>query len=195
MQEGLVRKVVAQYLKENSERFRLQTGSGPDILKEGGAVIEVKGTQFTGGLGEVLKQLAVYAFSHADLELALPYDAISLELIHGLLVIENAIAFRTPGRERRIGVFLVGEVHLPSVEEGTYGVFKFNSATELYGRVRGELESNARLPYDTPTEKAIERTAALAVEVGKRLKDWLRIQCIESSWSYKVILKEAGETR
>lgn len=189
MKENTVRKVIIAFLREQRQRFTPTQGAGPDILKEDGTAIEIKGS----GVGRgTLAQLTKYAFTHSDLEFALPYDAAGLDLIYGLWVIEHAIARRTTGRERRLGVYIVGKVKLPSVEEGTYGVYRFNSVTELLNRINGDLQYSASLSYDIATEEAIERTSALALEVNERMKDWLKTQCIETPMSYKVKLHGAN---
>lgn len=185
MDENTVRNVMTIFLKEQGQRFKPMSGAGPDILKEDGVAIEIKGSQV---LSKALEQLTRYAFTHSDLELALPYDALKLDFIYGLWTIEHAIARRTIGRERRIGVYIVGKIELPKVEEGTYGVFQFNSVTELLDRINGDLQYSASLPYDTATEEAIDRTSKVALEVNKRIKDWLKTQCIETQMSYKVKL-------
>lgn len=189
MDENTVRKVMIAFLKEQRQRFKPMSGAGPDILKEDGTAIEIKGSRV---LRATLEQLTRYAFTHSDLELALPYDALELDFVYGLWVIEHAIARRTTGRERRLGVYIVGRVELPGVEEGTYGVFRFNSVTELLDRINGDLQYSASLSYDTATEEAIKRTLALALEVNERIKDWLKTQCIETPMSYKLKLQGAN---
>lgn len=187
MDENTVRKVMTIFLKEQGQRFKPMSGAGPDILKEDGVAIEIKGSRV---LSKALEQLTRYAFTHSDLALALPYDALKLDFIYGLWVIEHAIARRTTGRDRRVGVYIVGKVELPKVEEGTYGVFRFNSVTELLDRINGDLQHSASLPYDTATEEAIDRTSKVALEVNKRIKDWLKTQCIETQMSYKIKFQE-----
>jgi len=188
MDENTVRKVMTTFLKEQGHRFNPMSGAGPDILKEDGTAIEIKGSRV---LTKTLVQLTKYAFTHSNLELALPYDALKLDFIYGLWVIEHAIANRTVGRERRVGVYIVGKIELPKVEEGTYGVFQFNSVTELLDRINGDLQYSASLPYDTPTAEAIGRTSKLTLELNERIKDWLKTQCIETSMSYKVKFQDA----
>lgn len=185
MDENTVREVIIAFLKEQRQRFKPTSGAGPDILKEDGTAIEIKGSRTQ---RRTLEQLTRYAFTHSDLELALPYDALELDFIYGLLVIEHAIARRTTGRECRLAVYIVGRVELPGVEEGTYGVYRFNSVTDMLDRINGDLQYSASLPYDTATEEAIDRTTKLAVEANECIKDWLKIQCIETPMSYKIKL-------
>ncbi len=189
MDENTVRRVMIAFLKEERQRFKPMGGAGPDILKEDGTAIEIKGSRVP---QRTLDQLTRYAFTHSDLELALPYDALEPVFVYGLWVIEHAIARRTIGRERRLGVYIVGKVELPSVEEGTYAVFRFNSVTELLDRINGDLQYSASLPYDTATKEAIKRTSALALEVNERIKVWMKTQCIETPMSYKVKLQGAN---
>lgn len=188
MDEDTVRKVMTTLLKEQGQRFKPMSGAGPDVLKEDGTALEIKGSQV---LPKTLVQLTKYAFTHSDLELALPYDALKLDFIYGLWVIEHAIARRTIGRERRVGVYIVGKVELPKVEEGAYGIFRFNSVTELLDRINGDLQYSASLPYDTATTEAIDRTSKVALKVNERIKDWLKTQCIETPMSYKIKLQDA----
>ena len=185
MDEDTVRKVLVAFLEQQGQRFKPMRGAGPDILKEDGTAIEVKGSRLP---ARTLEQLAGYAFTHRNLEFALPYDALGLVFIYGLWVVEHAIARRSPGTERRLGVYIVGKVELPSVQENTYGVYRFNSVTDLLNRINGDLQYSASLPYDVTTEKAINRTSKLAEQVDMRIKDWLKTQCIETPLSYKVKL-------
>ncbi len=186
MDENTVRRIMIAFLEEQRQRFKPTVGAGPDILKEDGTAIEIKGSQLP---QRTIGQLTRYAFTHSDLELALPYDALVPDFVYRLLVIEHAIARRTVGRERRLGVYIVGKVELPSIEEGTYAVFRFNSVTELLDRINGDLQYSASLPYDIATEEAIKRTSTLALEINERIKVWLKTQCIETSISYKVKLR------
>jgi hypothetical protein len=189
MDENTVRRVMIAFLEEQRQRFKPMGGAGPDILKEDGTAIEIKGSRVP---QRTLEQLTRYAFTHSDIELALPYDALEPDFVYGLWVIEHAIARRTTGRERRLGVYIVGKVELPHVEEGTYAVFRFNSVTELLDRINGDLQYSASLPYDIATEEAIKRTSALALEVNERIKVWMKTQCIETPMSYKVKLQGAN---
>jgi len=100
LEEETVRKVVSKYLEKNRLHFKLSKGAGPDIIKEGGIVLEVKGSRVKDDLPGTLKQLTNYAFSYANLELAIPVAVLSLQFIYALFGIEAGIHFYTLGRQR-----------------------------------------------------------------------------------------------
>lgn len=190
IREETVRKVIINYLRKSYLRFRITKGAGPDILKEGGIALEVKGSKAKDDLAGVLKQLTRYAFSYADLELAIPIDILSLSFIYSLFGIEASIYFYTLGRQRSISIYMVGEVTLPDTPPRTYGIYKFNSVKDLLERINTELQYWTRVSSDANMDEAIDMVSRTVLEIDLRIRNWAQEQLINPPYlSYKVQLQ------
>lgn len=189
MREETVKKVIVAHLKMQNQRCKLTKGAAPDILKDGVA-LEIKGSKFD--KPPVLKQLTGYAFSYADLEIALPYDALSLDFLYALWCIECSIKSFALGRQRCIAVYLVGEVSSPATSPGLYSVYKFSSVKDILDEWNAEVTSSAYLPYGTNIDEAISRTSGIASGLDDRMRLWLKTKYIEANWTNKVSLQEGS---
>lgn len=192
MEEKTVKKVIIAYLKMQNQRFKLTKGAAPDILKDGIA-LEIKGSKFD--KPPVLKQLIGYAFSYADLEIALPYDAITLDFIYALWCIECSIKSFALGRQRSISVYLVGEVSPPKAPPSLYSVYKFSSVKDILDEWNAEVTSSAYLPYGTNIDEAISKTSEIVSGLDDRMRLWLKTKYIEAGWTHKVSLQDGNDEK
>ncbi|MCJ7743189.1 MAG: hypothetical protein MUO99_01335 [Dehalococcoidales bacterium] len=190
IEEETVRKVIIKYLEKNQAHFKLTKGAGPDIIKEGGIALEVKGSRVKNDLSGALKQLTGYAFAYAELELAIPIDTLSLGFIYSLFGIEAGVHFYSLGRQRSIAIYLVGEITLPDTAPRSYGVYKFSSVKDLLERINTELQSWTRFPSDVNMNETIDKVSKTVIELDERIRNWAQEQLVNAPYlSYKVELE------
>ncbi len=178
MTELQVRKVILSYLAEIGERFTGQQGSGPDILRDGGA-LEVKGSRFP--LRRSLHQIVEYAFRYRTVALAVPVDAVSVALLLRLYVVEAALSAARP-ELAKVGLYVVsGE------GDSGYAVLAFPSAERLLMGVLRQLRTQAATTGSLEEPAQRESVKALAiVGLDERLQALLRREA-DSLFAWAVV--------
>jgi len=89
MKEETMRLVMIKYFQSNNIEVIPQRGAGPDLHIKGKGVVEVKGSKYD--FAKMLRQLADYAMKHPEVALALPYDGLTFERVHQLLMLSILI--------------------------------------------------------------------------------------------------------
>ncbi len=160
MNEETVKAVLVRYLLRMNLRPYVQKGAGPDVLCDG-AAIEVKGVNLR--VPGLIKQLARYAFTHSDVAVAFPVDALSLDLLYGLAIVEGALKWHDPSRPRNVATYLVAE------SQDGRKLRKYESIAELRKEADDVLGINGIiLPSGQPVTEIVS-------EVGRRATDIHRV--------------------
>lgn len=181
MDEKTVRQVIAKYLSEIGAKFTLQKEkeAGPDILIDGIA-LETKGDSFD--TKHALGQFTKYAFKYAELQITLPIEALSIDFLYSLYVLECIVKNRIPLKPRLIKIYLICKSN-----ENEYSIESFESINTLLNHVKETINREV-----SPALKADEILMKDAIETGsdinKAIKKFLKREAI--SIGRKVVLEK-----
>lgn len=158
-------------------KFYPQKGAGPDLLLEGGGVVEVKGTNFD--IRKAFEQFIRYPLTYLTLEIALPIDALELKTLYTLNLIEKSLKSRT---RPSIRVYLI-----VGIGEGKYKVRVHASSEDLFNYVTVKLVEKLYIPFDVNLEDCIQKNHNTVINLDNEIKNILEDDA-KSFMSYEVIL-------
>jgi len=181
MDEKTVRQVIAKYLSEIGTRFTVQKEkeAGPDILINGIA-LETKGDSFD--TKHALDQFTKYAFKYAELQIALPIEALSIDFLYSLYVLECIVKRRTPARSRLVKTYLICKSN-----ENEYRIESFESIDTLLDHIKDTInrEVVAALKADEVLRKHAIETGS---DINKAIKKFLEREAV--SFGRRVVLEK-----
>lgn len=181
MDEKTVRLIIAKYLSEIGARFTVQKEkeAGPDFLMNGLA-LETKGDSFD--TKHALGQFTKYAFKYAGLQIALPIDALSINFLYSLYVLECIVKNKIPLRPRLIKMYLICKSN-----KNEYSIESFESIDALLNHIKEKISQEV-----SPALKSDETMMKDAIETGsdinKAIKKFLEREAI--SIGRKVVLEK-----
>lgn len=181
MDEKTIRLIIAKYLSETGARFTVQKEkeAGPDFLMDGLA-FETKGDSFD--TKHALGQFTKYAFKYAGLQIALPIEALSIDFLYSLYVLECIVKNRIPLRPRLIKMYLICKSN-----KNEYSIESFESIDTLLNHIKETInrEVFSALKADEVLMKDAIETGS---DINKAIKKFLEREAI--SIGRKVILEE-----
>jgi hypothetical protein len=165
LEEDEVSKVIQKYLASQKMKYYKQKGSGPDILREDGGVIETKGSGFD--TKRSLEQFIRYPLTYPKLEIALPVDALSSATLTSLYIIERSL--KAVGKPT-IGIFLVTRV-----QDSKFKVRVYLSIEDLYDYVVSKLEEKMTPPADSEIEQSIRKSLNIILNIESEIIKILKV--------------------